>query len=90
VAGGSRAATARDVRKGIAEELDLFTAAAEGPEGDSQRLVDPVCGIELRPGTAAARLLWEGEERVFCCRTCLHRFVEAPERYRPEGQSAGS
>lgn len=73
--------------KGIAEELDLFTVVAERPEGESQ-LVDPVCGIELRPGTAAARLLWEGEERFFCCRTCLHRFVEAPERYRSGRPSA--
>jgi class 3 adenylate cyclase/YHS domain-containing protein len=76
--------------KGIAEELELFAVAAECPEGESQRLVDPVCGIELRPGAAAARLVWEGEERFFCCRTCLHRFVEAPERYRSGSVSAGS
>lgn len=76
--------------KGIAEELELFSVAAERPEGESQRLVDPVCGIELRPGTATALLVWEGEERFFCCRTCLHRFVEAPERYRSGSLSAGS
>jgi adenylate cyclase len=75
--------------KGIAEELELFAVAAERPEGELQHLVDPVCGIELRPGAAAARLLWEGEERVFCCRTCLHRFVEAPERYRSGRPSDG-
>jgi YHS domain-containing protein len=50
------------------------------------RLVDPVCGMELGAGEAAARLSLEGEERVFCSQQCLQRFVAAPERY---GAKAG-
>jgi adenylate cyclase len=71
--------------KGMAEQPDLFEvrsrASAEERE-EPPRLVDPVCGIEMRPERAVARLLFEGEERLFCCHVCLQRFVEAPERYR--------
>jgi class 3 adenylate cyclase/YHS domain-containing protein len=76
----------RHVLKGMADEVELFEARTRTGQAQSEtlapRLVDPVCGIEVRPGHALARLVFEGSEQVFCCHECLRRFVEAPERYR--------
>ncbi|TME72967.1 MAG: YHS domain-containing protein [Chloroflexi bacterium] len=66
--------------KGIAEELELF-AARPAEATARERVVDPVCGMELRPTEVAARLALEGKEVAFCSQECLRRFVGAPERY---------
>ncbi len=72
----------RCLLKGMAEETDLFAVIPASQDATEEHVVDPVCGIELLPGTAVARLVLEGEEMAFCCPTCLQRFVEAPDRYR--------
>src|SRR5262249_3084712 len=51
----------RRALKGIAQEIDIFAVVARSAEGAAPRLVDPVCGIELQPGAAAARLVLDGE-----------------------------
>ena len=79
----------RRTLKGIVEEIDLFSVAAQNIDEQQDRPVDPVCGIELRPGTAVAQLVLDGEERFFCCATCLQLFVEAPERYRSAAAAKG-
>jgi len=66
--------------KGLAEELELFEARPSGAEA-REKVVDPVCGMELGPGEAAATLTLEGEERAFCSDECLRLFVAAPEKY---------
>ena len=66
--------------KGLTEEVELFEARATRGE-PREKLVDPVCGMELAPAEVVARLAFEGEERVFCSDGCLRRFVEAPTRY---------
>ena len=67
--------------RGLAHAVEVFEvlAAVEAPA--PVRLIDPVCGMELRAGEEAARLSFEGEERAFCSQQCLQRFVAAPERY---------
>ncbi len=65
--------------KGLAEEIDLFEARTGARQ--RERLIDPVCGMELGAEEVAARLSLEGEERVFCSEECLRRFVAAPEKY---------
>jgi class 3 adenylate cyclase/YHS domain-containing protein len=66
--------------KGVADEIELYRA---GPSqvAPRDRLVDPVCGMELGPAEAAARLDVGGATRVFCSAGCLQRFVAAPDRY---------
>jgi YHS domain-containing protein len=73
--------------RGLADEVEVFEVVPR-VKGNAPppRLVDPVCGMELGAGEAAARLSLEGEERVFCSQQCLQRFVVAPERY---GAKAG-
>lgn len=66
--------------KGLAEDLDLFEARASRAEGE-EKVVDPVCGMELRPAEVAARLSLEGRERAFCSDECLRQFVVSPEKY---------
>lgn len=71
--------------KGLAEDLDLFEARASRAEGE-EKMIDPVCGMELRPAEVAARLSLEGPstgsgERSFCSDECLRQFVAAPEKY---------
>ncbi len=66
--------------KGLADELELFEARPSGAEA-REKAIDPVCGMELGPGEAAATLTLEGEERAFCSDECLRRFVAAPEKY---------
>jgi class 3 adenylate cyclase len=66
--------------KGLAEELELFEARPSGAE-KREKAIDPVCGMELGAGEAAATLTLEGEERAFCSDECLRRFVAAPEKY---------
>lgn len=69
--------------RGIAQEIDLFAALPHGAESPTAvRALDPVCGMELGPGEEAARLAFEGHERVFCSPRCLQRFVAQPELYR--------
>jgi class 3 adenylate cyclase len=66
--------------KGVAEQIELFEARGE-QEIAGDRAVDPVCGMELRPSEAAARLVYRGSERYFCSSDCLQRFVDDPDRY---------
>jgi class 3 adenylate cyclase/YHS domain-containing protein len=71
--------------KGLAEAHQLFEARRlRGPR--VAKAIDPVCGMELGPGEAAARLAIEGGERFFCSDGCLRRFVAAPERYGARGK----
>lgn len=66
--------------KGVAEELELY-AVRVAAEVATERVVDPVCGMELQASEVAARLLREGAEVVFCSDDCLQLFVAAPARY---------
>ncbi|MCH7835719.1 MAG: YHS domain-containing protein, partial [Chloroflexi bacterium] len=71
--------------KGLANELVLFEARPVSAAG-REKVIDPVCGMELGPGEAAATLTLEGPstgsgEQAFCSDECLRRFVAAPEKY---------
>ncbi len=42
---------------------------------------DPVCGIELAPGTEAATSQYQGQTYYFCSMDCMHTFENDPEHY---------
>jgi adenylate cyclase len=67
--------------RGLADEVEVFEVVTRANAQATPRLLDPVCGMELGAGEAAARLSLEGEERAFCSQQCLQRFVAAPEVY---------
>lgn len=43
--------------------------------------VDPVCGMEVTPETAADSVEYEGETYYFCSAGCRAAFESSPERY---------
>jgi Cu+-exporting ATPase len=43
--------------------------------------MDPVCGMEVDPDRAAAKLEHEGRTYLFCCEGCRDRFRAAPGAY---------
>ncbi len=51
-------------------------AAAISPGGK-----DPVCGMEVAPGSAAGTSRHDGHTYVFCSRNCLEKFQADPARY---------
>ena len=51
-------------------------------EGRSQvKVIDPVCGMQVDPSTAAARATHEGREYFFCSPSCRDKFVADPTKY---------
>jgi YHS domain-containing protein len=44
------------------------------------RVTDPVCGMEVDPGTAA-QTSYQSRNYYFCSEQCLRTFQEDPERY---------
>jgi Cu+-exporting ATPase len=43
--------------------------------------IDPVCGMEVDPKSAAGSFDYHGTEYYFCSAGCLEDFKEDPERY---------
>ncbi len=48
----------------------------------SRREIDPVCGMEVDPGTAA-QFTYQTRTYYFCSDQCLRSFREDPERHEP-------
>lgn len=70
--------------KGVAETVELF--AARPCTGDGvEKVIDPVCHMELGPGEIAASIAMGGKEFSFCSQDCLRRFVGAPQHYGAPG-----
>lgn len=42
---------------------------------------DPVCGMEIKPEDAVARIKHEGRDYYFCSESCEEEFRENPEDY---------
>lgn len=43
--------------------------------------IDPVCGMEVNPGTAAAKSVYKGQTYYFCSLGCKSLFDREPEKY---------
>ncbi len=66
--------------KGMSGAVTVFEAhrCATPPR---EKLVDPVCGMELAPAEIVASLEVEGETQAFCSTDCLQRFVGATNQF---------
>jgi YHS domain-containing protein len=42
---------------------------------------DPVCGMNVDPNTAAAKVEYAGKTYYFCALGCAKRFQQAPDKY---------
>jgi len=44
-------------------------------------MIDPICGMEVEPSTAAASYVHNGQTYFFCSHHCLAKFKQDPERF---------
>ncbi len=51
---------------------------------------DPVCGMSVDPGKAAAKVEHSGKTYYFCAPGCAKRFQQAPEKYLQSAHAAPS
>jgi len=54
----------------------------------SERVEDPVCGMEVNPASAKYRTIHEGKEYFFCSRSCLEKFQADPSAYLEQNKPA--
>jgi len=47
--------------------------------------IDPVCGMEVDPSTAAAKTVYKGTIYYFCSPMCKKAFEERPDYYLEHG-----
>lgn len=45
------------------------------------KMIDPVCGMEVDPATAAAETCHEGTKVFFCAEGCRDAFITNPGRF---------
>jgi Cu+-exporting ATPase len=51
---------------------------------------DPVCGMEIEEGAAAAEAEHHGTRYYFCSESCREEFLRAPEQYLGEDRPGAS
>jgi Cu+-exporting ATPase len=47
----------------------------------SNTFIDPVCGMDIDPATAAGKSEYNGQTYYFCSLGCKKAFDENPEKY---------
>jgi YHS domain-containing protein len=50
------------------------------------KVIDPVCGMAIKPEKAVATITYEGQLYYFCTEACKKQFEDSPARfasYRP-------
>jgi Cu+-exporting ATPase len=50
-------------------------------ENRHDRVVDPVCGMRIKPEKAAGTIVHEGRTYFFCTEACQRQFEREPDRY---------
>lgn len=46
---------------------------------ETERVVDPICGMTIDPTTAVGKYKQDGANYYFCSKACLQKFVSSPE-----------
>lgn len=50
---------------------------------DKTTVVDPVCGMDIEPSSAAGAIVYDGRTYHFCSTHCKAAFASAPLEYAP-------
>ena len=50
-------------------------------DGQAQRAIDPVCGMEVDPATAAGTSEYQGTTYYFCSVGCKRQFDKDPQTF---------
>jgi len=77
----------------MAKRLTTLTAAtllaaltlAGCERHDPNMMVDPVCGMDVDPATAAGTSVYEGKTYYFCSKDEKAQFDKDPKKYLKEG-----
>jgi len=51
--------------------------------------IDPVCGMQVKPSEAAARIVEDGKTYYFCSQGCAAKFKADPSKYLQGGETQG-
>lgn len=62
-------------------------AASSGLEDHATagKVLDPVCGMKIKPSEAAGQMRYEGKLYHFCSEDCLKKFEANPKEYIAAG-----
>lgn len=52
---------------------------------DPNLMIDPVCGMDVDPATAAAKSVYEGKTYYFCDKNEKAQFDKEPEKFLKKG-----
>ncbi len=63
----------------------VLTKQAADQTGGEVKVKDLVCGMDVRPETAAGSFEFKGETYYFCSKHCLEKFRADPEKYLVSG-----
>jgi len=66
--------------------LAASAAMAQGTAKKQERVLDPVCGMEVDPKTTADKSVYKGKTYYFCARSEKEAFDKAPEKYVAQGK----
>ncbi|MCA1637109.1 MAG: YHS domain-containing protein [Acidobacteria bacterium] len=55
----------------------------------SEKFIDPICGMTVKPETAAAIMEHNGETVYFCSKVCLETFKQRIKAERPQPTPVG-
>jgi YHS domain-containing protein len=69
------------VYRHLAEDIQPYIDHVIAATPATQGMIDPVCGMEVDPAKAAAKIDYEGKTYHFCNAACLEAFVREPSRY---------
>lgn len=70
-------------RSMIVEALEKRILKGKEVKKMAEKVVDPVCGMEVDPATAPAKAEYKGKTYYFCAPVCKEEFEKNPERYLP-------
>ncbi len=66
---------------GHRENHEGHAGHGEGPPTVSQKVKDPVCGMEIDKDGAYAMVTRQGRQVYFCSEACHNQFNQEPEKY---------
>jgi YHS domain-containing protein/positive regulator of sigma E activity len=69
------------VYRHLAEDIQPYIDHVIALKPATQGTIDPVCGMEVDPAKAAAKIDYEGKPYFFCNAGCLEAFIREPSRY---------
>ena len=65
----------------LSDDVQPYIDRVMTPKLAARGTIDPVCGMEVDPVKAAAKIDYEGKTYFFCNAGCLEAFLREPSKY---------